>query len=239
MYTFAAFCTGLLLPSSDTGRVATRRAMLQGATAAAMLPLLSTSPEAAVADATFDQTDRPGFGGTGALRSDMGPSVLGDGVEILITDMSYKELDKCPPNFFIPEKEGPWDCLEITATALNQGRRKKVKAADVFGQMYDREGFSVLSTALDPTQKTPMTALLTDFPQGVKKQVSWTVVVQARSPRPFRFAGFKGAYRNAAVAKTFQTFDPCEIDSSKCDDFLDQPDNAKYIREGKGNNYRE
>jgi len=239
MYTFAAFCTGLLLPSSDTGRVATRRAMLQGATAAAMLPLLSTSPEAAVADATFDQTDRPGFGGTGALRSDMGPSVLGDGVEILITDMSYRELDKCPPNFFIPEKEGPWDCLEITATALNQGKRKKVKAADVFGQMYDKEGFSVLSTALDPTQKTPMTALLTDFPQGVKKQVSWTVVVQARSPRPFRFAGFKGAYRNAAVAKTFQTFDPCEIDSSKCDDFLDQPDNAKALREGKGNKYRE
>ena len=236
MYTFAAFCTGLLLPSSDTGRVATRRAMLQGATAAAMLPLLSTSPEAAVAD-QFEE--RPGFGGTGALRSDMGPSVLGDGVEILITDMSYKELDKCPPNFFIPEKEGPWDCLEITATALNQGKRKKVKAADVFGQMYDREGFSVLSTALDPTQKTPMTALLTDFPQGVKKQVSWTVVVQARSPRPFRFAGFKGAYRNAAVAKTFQKFDPCEVDSSKCDDFLDQPDNAKALREGKGNNYRE
>ena len=169
----------------------------------------------------------------------MGPSVLGDGVEILITDMSYRELDKCPPNFFIPEKEGPWDCLEITATALNQGKRKKVKAADVFGQMYDKEGFSVLSTALDPTQKTPMTALLTDFPQGVKKQVSWTVVVQARSPRPFRFAGFKGAYRNAAVAKTFQTFDPCEIDSSKCDDFLDQPDNAKALREGKGNKYRE
>ena len=54
-----------------------------------------------------------------------------------------------------------------------------------------------------------------------------------------RFAGFKGAYRNAAVEKTFQKFDPCEIDSSKCDDFLDQPDNAKDLREGKGNNYRE
>ena len=42
-----------------------------------------------------------------------------------------------------------------------------------------------------------------------------------------------------AVEKTFQKFDPCEIDSSKCDDFLDQPDNAKALREGKGNNYRE
>merc|ERR1712129_674911 len=46
------------------------------------------------------------------------------------------ELDKCPPNFFVPEKEGPWTCLEITATALNQGRKKKVEAAEVFGQMY-------------------------------------------------------------------------------------------------------
>ena len=42
-----------------------------------------------------------------------------------------------------------------------------------------------------------------------------------------------------AVANTFKAFDPCEIDSSKCDDFLDQPDNAKALREGKGNNYRE
>ena len=75
---------------------------MQGATAAAMLPLLSTSPEAAVAD-QFEE--RPGFGGTGALRSDMGPSVLGDGVEILITDMSYKELDKCPPERATPGRE--------------------------------------------------------------------------------------------------------------------------------------
>merc|ERR1711865_805367 len=109
---------------------------------------LSTSPEAAIAD-VFDE--RPGFGGTGALRSDIGPSVLGDGVEILMTDLSYKELSACPPNFFVPEKEGPWDCIEITATALNQGRKKKVEAAEVFGQM------------------------LTDFPKGKKKEVKFTV----------------------------------------------------------------
>ena len=237
MYTFAAFCTALLLPSSDTGRVVTRRAMLQGASAAAMLPLLSTSPEAAIAEGVFDE--RPGFGGTGALRSDIGPSVLGDGVEILMTDLSYKELSACPPNFFVPEKEGPWDCIEITATALNQGRKKKVEAAEVFGQMYDAQGFSILSTALDPTQKTPMAALLTDFPKGKKKQVTFTVVVQSRSPRPFRFAGVKATYRSAGIEKTFAKFDPCEVDSSKCEDFLDQPDNGKALREGKGNNYRQ
>ena len=236
MYPFAAFCTTLLLPSGNTGRIVTRRAMLQGASAAAILPLVSASPQAAVAD-VFDE--RPGFGGTGALRSDMGPSVLGDGVEILMTDLSYTELAACPPNFFVPEKEGPWDCIQITATALNQGRKKKVNAAEVFGQMYDAQGFSVLSTALDPTQKTPRAALITDFPQGQKKQVSFTVVVQARSPRPFRFAGVKATYRSAAIEKTFAKFDPCEVDSSKCDDFLDQPENAKALREGKGNNYKQ
>jgi len=210
--------------------------MLQGASAAAMLPLLSSSPKAALA--VTDEGAASGSGGLGALRSDMGPSVLGSGVEILMTDLSYKELDKCPPNFFVPAKEGPWDCLEVTATALNQGRRKKVDAAEVFGQMVDAQGFSVLSTALDPTQKTPVAALLTDFPQGKPKQVTFTVVVQARSPRPFRFEGFKASYRSKAMEKTFGKFDPCEVDSSLCDDFLDQPDNGKAEREGKGMVYK-
>ena len=39
--------------------------------------------------------EKLGFGST-ALRSDIGPSVMGDGVEILMTELSYKELDACP-----------------------------------------------------------------------------------------------------------------------------------------------
>ena len=58
--------------------------------------------------------------------------------------------------------------------------------------------------------------------------------MQSRSPRPFRFGGFKASYRNAQMARTFKTFDPCEIDSSQCDDALEQPDNAAALREGKG-----
>merc|ERR1719183_776577 len=100
---------GLLLPTERheaLGASATRRSALQ-----ALLP--------SVAQATvYDDRIGSGFGGTGALRSDIGPSVLGDGVEILVTDLSYTELSACPPGFFIPEKGGPWTCLEISATAL-------------------------------------------------------------------------------------------------------------------------
>ena len=62
--------------------------------------------------------------------------------------------------------------------------------------------------------------------------MKWTCAVQARSPRPFRFAGIKGAYRNAAMASTFKAFDDCEIDSSLCADDEDQPSNANALREG-------
>jgi len=232
----AALFTGLLLPSGDG---ASRRAVLQSTSAAALLPLLR--PPAALAamydERTATNDERPVVGSLGALRSDIGPSIRGDGVEILVTDMSYKELSACPPGFFIPEKGGPWSCIEITATALNQGRQKKPKAAEVFGQLFDAEGFSALATALDPTQKSPMVSLSEPFPKGEAKQISFTVAVQARSPRPFRFAGFKAGYRNAGIEKTFAKFDPCEIDSSKCDDPLDQPDNGKALREGRGFEY--
>jgi len=228
----AAVVTALLLPSGDQN-IATRRTTLQAAASVALAPLL---PSPAIADA-YDDRIGSGFGGTGALRSDIGPSVKGDGVEILVTDLSYQELSACPSGFFIPTKGGPWTCIEITATAFNQGKRKKASAAEIFGQLYDAEGFACLATALDPTQKSPVVSLEGPFVKGVAQQVKFTAAVQSRSPRPFRFAGFKGSYRTAGIEKTFAIFDPCEIDSSKCDDPLDQPENAKALLEGNGFEY--
>lgn len=227
-----ALVTALLLPSTD--RHITRRGAIQAAASVAIAPVIL--PDAAVSS-VYDERVGSGFGGTGALRADIGPSVLGDGVEILVTDLSYKELDACPSNFFIPPKGGPWTCLEISATALNQGRQKKASAAEVFGQLYDAEGFACLATALDPTQKSPIASLNEPFPQGQPKRVTFLAAVQSRSPRPFRFAGFKAAYRNARMEKVFERFDPCEIDSSQCEDPLDQPENGKALREGKGFEY--
>ena len=77
---------------------------------------------------------------------------------------------------------------------------------------------------------------------GEKKKevaVKWVYTVQARSPRPFRFAGIKGAYRNLAMASTFRAFDDCEIDSSLCADDEEQPSNANALREGKGFSYKQ
>ena len=86
-----------------------------------------------------------------------------------------------------------------------------------------------LSTALDPTTKgSPVATLVQEFPIGAKVPIKFTAAVQSRSPRPFKFAAFKAAYRAAGTSKTFQTFDPCEIDSSKCEEDEDQPDNAKF-----------
>lgn len=149
------------------------------------------------------------------------------------------ELQECPKGFFIPPKGGPWDCIEVTATAFNQGKRKLPKAADIFGQIYDKEGFACAATSLDPSIKAPITTLEQEFPQETPVNIKFVVAIQGRSPRPFRFGGFKGSYRNAAMAKTFKTFDPCEIDSSQCEDEEDQPDNAAALREGKGNRYKQ
>ena len=71
--------------------------------------------------------------------------------------------------------------------------------------------------------------------------IKFVVAVQARSPRPFRFGGFKGSYRNVGNAKTFKTFDPCEVDSSKCDEESGeyQPDNARISGDGKSQFYKQ
>ena len=153
----------------------------------------------------------------------MGPSVLGDGVDILITDLSYTELSACPANFFIPPKGGPWNCIEVSATANNQGKRVPTAAA-VYGLILDAEGSPCLATGLDSTQKTEVAAI-GSVPKG-KSSVKFVVAVQGRAPKPYRFQGFKAGYRSARLEKTFATFDPCEVDSSKCEDEDDQPANA-------------
>lgn len=212
---------------------ATRRLALKHA-AAGVIPFLVSPARTSAVDQigsakSVADGNQLAQGFSGAIRSDIGPSVLGDGVEVIVTDLSYEELSACPPGFFIPPKGGPWTCIEITATALNQGRRKKPAAVDIFGLLFDAEGFACLSTALDPTTKgSPVATLVQEFPQGVKTPVKFVAAVQSRSPRPFKFAAFKGAYRSAATSKTFQSFDPCEIDSSKCEEDEDQPDNAKF-----------
>ena len=206
----------------------TRRAVLNSAAAAALFPAL---PAIAANDDVI-----AGLGMTGALRSDVPTSLTGSGVEVLIQDLSYTELEACPKKFFVPAKGGPWTCVEISATAYNQGKRD-VMAADVFGQIYDAEGFSCASTGLDPSIKAPITQLEVSLPKATKVPVKWVTAIQARSPRPFKFAGMKANYRSAAMTKTFQPFDPCEIDSSQCDEDADQPANAAKLREGKGLQY--
>ncbi len=119
-----------------------------------------------------------------------------------------------------------------------QGRRKKTSAIEVFGFLFDAEGFAAASTALDPTTKgSPLASIPINIPKGESKKLSFYVAVQERSPRPFRFGGFKGAYRNAGIEKTFNTFDPCEIDSSKCEEGEDQPENAAAGFLGEGFKY--
>mgnify|MGYP001232686630 CR=1 FL=1 len=224
-------------PPASSSRPGGRRAALQNAAAAAVLLPLASYPSAALARAVIEDDVVAGLGQTGALRSDVPVSLTGSGVEITITDISYTELDACPKKFFLPPKGGPWACIEISATAYNQGKRE-VKAADVFGQVYDAEGYSPAATSLDPSQKAPLTTLEATFPKGVKVPVKWVAAVQARSPRPFRFAGLKANYRSAAMAATFSVFDPCEVDSSACEDDQDQPSNADALREGKGYQYK-
>jgi len=212
----------------------TRRATLESAAAISAVALLGSPTSAS---AVLDVGPEVGF--NGGLRNDIGPSIMGDGVEILITDQTYKELATCPPNFFVPTKQGPWTCLEITVTATNNGRRKKTTAVDIFGLLFDNEGFACLSTALSADVKgSPVASVEIDIPKGEKRTLTFNAAVQSRSPRPFRFGGWKGAYRSAGVSKTFQAFDPCEVDSEKCEDSLDQPENAAAGYVGKGNNYR-
>ena len=153
---------------------ACRRATVQGAASAAWLTLL---PGIATG---YD--DRAGFGQSGALRADIGESVLGSGVEVLITDLSYTELAACPPKFFIPPKGGPWSCIQVTASAFNQGKRDAT-VAEVFGQVYDAENYACLATSLDPSQKAPIAVLDGQLPKGQNTPVAFVLAVQARSPR--------------------------------------------------------
>ena len=194
----------------------TRREVLAHSAAAATAAASAAAilPPAAHAD----------LGESGRLRQDIGQSAKGDGVQILLEQLSYIELKACPPNFYLPQKGGPWDCIEISGLAVNQGKRD-VSAAAVFGQVRDAEGYPCLSTALDDTMKTGI-ASLGAIPQGSTK-VSFVVAIQGRSPRPLSLAGFKASYRNAAIESTFKPFDLCEIDSSACADDEDQPENAK------------
>jgi len=219
-------------PRSSPG---TRRAVLETAAAASatLLPVVAAPTRAAAVESDSNE-----IGFSGALRSDIGPSVLGSGVEILITEQSYTELSACPKEFFVPTKEGPWRCLEISVTATNNGKRKQTSAIDVFGIMKDKEGFSILSTSLSSDVKgSPVASVEVNIPKGEKRRLTFFAAVQDRSPRPFTFAAWKGAYRNAGIAKTFKTFDPCEIDSSKCAEDEDQPENFGQGLIGKGNNY--
>lgn len=195
------------IPTSLAEPTHSRRALL----AAGALALLPCGPASAE------------LGQSGALRDTIGQSVKGDGVQILLTGLTYKEVSTCPPNFYLPAKGGPWDCIEISGTATNQGKRD-VSAAAVFGIVRDAEGYACLATALDPSMKSGI-ASLGAVPRG-ESAVSFVVAVQGRSPRPLRLTGFKASYRNANIEKTFQTFDPCEVDSSQCGD-EDQPGNAK------------
>ena len=96
-----------------------------------------------------------------------------------------------------------------------------------------------VSTALSSDVKgSPVASVAVKIPKGESRQLKFTAAVQSRSPRPFRFGGWKGSYRAGGVTKTFQAFDDCEVDSSKCDDDEFQPENAVLGLTGKGNNYR-
>ena len=91
---------------------ASRRKAIQLAAPLLSAPLLPGAARAALDD------ERLGFGSVG-LRSDIPESLRGDGIEILVTELKYRELDACDTKkIFVPAKGGPWSCLEVTATAL-------------------------------------------------------------------------------------------------------------------------
>ena len=83
----------------------------------AVLPLVTNVGSAsAVSRQSLDDDVKAGFGQTGALRVDEPVSLTGKSVEIVVKDLSYVELKECPKNFFIPPKEGPWTCIEVSQT---------------------------------------------------------------------------------------------------------------------------
>jgi len=138
-------------------------------------------------------------------------SLQGDGVQITLTDLSYREVP-CPPGFYLPEK-GSWDCLEVSATASNNGKRA-VSAAGVFGFIRDADGYPCLSTALDEKMRTSI-ASLGSVPKG-RSKVSFTVAVSRDAPRPLTLQNFKASYSNKAIERQFEPFDRCELDPIAC-----------------------
>ncbi len=135
----------------------------------------------------------------------------GAAVQITLTELQAAEVS-CPANFYLPAK-GEWDCLQIRATANNQGKRD-VSAAGVFGRIRDADGYPCLSTALDDRMQTTI-ASLGAVPRG-KSDVSFVVAVSKDAPRPLSFEGFKAVYRNAAIERTFAPLDACELDPISC-----------------------
>jgi hypothetical protein len=199
-----------------------RKALLEtGAAALLSLPGVASAAES---------------GRGGAIREDADESAKTN--QISMTGLSYREIGACPKNLPVPPRAGPWECIEITATATNVGRRKNPKAANVFGTMFDAEGNSPLSVSLDPTQKFGIQILDGPFPQNQPREVKFPLVVQARAPRPFRFAAWKADYQDAGTARISKPFSDCEIDSELCAEGEEQPENAQYGYEGKGNTYR-
>lgn len=136
----------------------------------------------------------------------------------------------CPSNFFIPPSEGPWDCIEISATARNVARRD-IQAIDVFGNLYDDLGDTSAAVSLDPSIKAPLTTIEGDFKRNKDVPVKFILAVQRRAPRPFKFRGLKGQYRAGQLAKTFKPFDECELDTSACEDGK-APESAMALRQG-------
>ena len=114
-----------------------RRAALHAASYAAVLPLAANVGAAtAAAVRSFEDDVKAGFGQTGALRADEPESLNGKSVDIVIKDLSYVELKACPKNFFIPPKEGPWTCIEVSGsknTGLpSTGERKETPLSVIF-----------------------------------------------------------------------------------------------------------
>ena len=108
----------------------------------------------------------------------------------------------------------------------DESGNKDVSAAAVFGLRRRRGSSAWLMWLGDASMKSGI-ASLGAVPMGQSRH-TFIVAVQSRSPRPLRLSGFKASYRNAAIESTFKPFDPCEIDSSQCDDDdLDKYSNAK------------
>lgn len=131
--------------------------------------------------------------------------------QIELSQLSFETV-ACPADFYLPAK-GKWDCLKISATANNQGKRE-VSGAGVFGFIKDADGYPCLSTALDDKMRTTIASLGT-VPKGISQQ-SFVVAVSADAPRPLSFENFKASYSNKAIEAQFAPLGRCELDPIGC-----------------------